>query len=495
MMTPAKTVFCLLIPTSLQLVSWKQFMPLRNVILVAASIIFSLACYSVALKNQYASLFAEAMELVSTQSLKVIPKSKLFDSAMNGMLSDLDEHSMFISGDMFKAFDEDMRGEFGGLGMFIENNPFNERIFVLAPLPGTPAYEAGLRVGDEIVEIDGVSTEGMKRSDAISLLRGPISKKVELTIDRAEVRSTKSIRRASITMPSVHGDYRNLDATWQFRLTENPRIGYVRLLSFGDRSAEDLAAVLKKLNGNVDGFVLDLRNNSGGLLNIAIEICDMFIEQDKTIVSTKGRNNVTLQVTKSRLPAIFNASIPLVILINRNSASASEIVAGCLQDHQRAYVIGEQSWGKGTVQNVIPMQRNQSALKLTTSSYWRPSEKHIDRYDDIAIETNSWGVQPDLTVELTNDDIFNNARQRNLRDLEGLVPKEHREKLDELQHLRFHFKDSSDASAETPSPDETTDVDDEPFQIQRSDEPQIDRPLEKAIEYFESLLKRQRVAA
>ncbi len=196
-------------------------MPLRNVFLVAASIIFSLACFSVALKNQYASLFAEAMDLVATQSLKEIPRKQLFNSAMNGMLSDLDEHSMFISGDMFKSFDEDMRGEFGGLGMFIENNPFNERLFVLAPLPGTPAYEADLRPGDEIVEIDGVSTEGLKRTDAISLLRGPISKKVELAIERKQVRSTKLIRRASITLASVHGDYRNPDASWQFVLKDH----------------------------------------------------------------------------------------------------------------------------------------------------------------------------------------------------------------------------------------------------------------------------------
>ena len=470
-------------------------MPLRNVFLVAASIIFSLACFSVALKNQYASLFAEAMDLVATQSLKEIPRKQLFNSAMNGMLSDLDEHSMFISGDMFKSFDEDMRGEFGGLGMFIENNPFNERLFVLAPLPGTPAYEADLRPGDEIVEIDGVSTEGLKRTDAISLLRGPISKKVELAIERKQVRSTKLIRRASITLASVHGDYRNPDASWQFVLKDHPRIGYVRLLSFGDHSAEDLESVVRDLNGKVDGFVLDLRNNSGGLLNVAIQICDMFIDQNKTIVSTKGRNNVTLHVSKSRTPAIFNASIPVVILINRNSASASEIVAGCLQDHQRAYVIGEQSWGKGTVQNVIPMQRDESALKLTTSSYWRPSEKHIDRYDEIAIKTNSWGIQPDVAVEITGDDIFNNARQRNLRDLEGLVPPEHRQKLEALQDLRYRFDVPDTESAETQPSEDTTDVDDEPFQIEKSEELHVDRPLEKAIEYFQSLLKQQHVAA
>ena len=159
-------------------------MPLRNVIIIAVSIVISMACYSAASKNRYANLFAEAMDLVDTQALREVPRKQLFKSAMQGMLKQLDEHSMFISGDDYRNFDEDMRQEFGGVGMYVENNPTTSRLFVLAPIPGTPAFEAGLQVGDEIVEIDGANTENMPRTEAIDLLRGPVNEAVELVIER-----------------------------------------------------------------------------------------------------------------------------------------------------------------------------------------------------------------------------------------------------------------------------------------------------------------------
>jgi carboxyl-terminal processing protease len=174
---------------------------------------------------------------------------------------------------------------------------------------------------------------------------------------------------------------------------------------------------------DVEALIFDLRNNTGGVLDGAIEICDLFLEPGKLIVSTKGRNNTLLSRHVAREKPLFPTDKPVVVLVNRESASASEIVAACLQDHQRAVVAGESTWGKGTVQNVIPMQRGRSALKLTTASYWRPSGRYIDRYDEQAKTSGVWGVQPDaeLKLELSEEEIFANRRRRSLLDLRGLV--------------------------------------------------------------------------
>ncbi len=475
-------------------------MPLRNVIIVAISIVISLACYSVASKNRYANLFAEAMDLIDTEALREVPRQQLFNSAMSGMLKELDEHSMFITGDMYREFDEDIRQEFGGVGMYVEVNPLTDRLMVLAPMPGTPAYDAGLQVGDEICEIDGTLTTGMERSDAVKLLRGPINEPVELLIERDSQRITKQIVRASIPVPSLYGDFRDADGSVQFLLKEHPRIGYLRLIQFGEKSVEEIEQALGQMEGKVDGLILDLRNNSGGLLAAAVQICDFFLEREKLIVSTRGRNRNQQEISKTA--AVVKSNIPLAILINRNSASASEIVAGCLQDHQRAVIIGEQSWGKGTVQNIIPMQRGESALKLTTASYWRPSGRQIDRYDEESQKTKIWGVQPDqgYEIKMTEEEVFDNLRFRSIRDLEGLLPPEENETFDAIKKLRLQAGNgmSSDEN-ETPAdqgpiPDDPTDRDVPAPQMDGA-EIHVDRPLEKAIEYFKSVLSERQIAA
>ena len=468
-------------------------MPLRNVIIIAVSIVISMACYSAASKNRYANLFAEAMDLVDTQALREVPRKELFNSAMKGMLTQLDEHSMFISGDDYKNFDEDMRQEFGGVGMYVENNPVTKRLFVLAPIPGTPAFEAGLQVGDVIVEIEGVSTENMSRADAVDLLRGPVNEPVEVVIERGDVRTTKRLVRAAIRVPSVNGDFRNPDGSWQFTLNEHPNIGYIRLQQFGEKSATEMADALAIIENKSDGVILDLRNNSGGLLNVAIQICDYFLSRGEIIVTTKGRKGKIIRDFKATQDSIMKPNIPVVVLINRNSASASEIVAGCLQDHDCAVVIGEQSWGKGTVQDVIPMQRGESALKLTTRSYWRPSGKEIDRYSELAKATKVWGVQPDkgFNVVMTEEEVFDNLRHRSIRDLEGLMPPGNSATLDALKKIRLQPEDPK--PNDTPVPDD----DDEAVASKKTqdDGPHVDRPLQRAIEHFQALFNQQRIAA
>jgi carboxyl-terminal processing protease len=231
-----------------------------------------------------------------------------------------------------------------------------------------------------------------------------------------------SLTRATIPIPSVHGDWRNPDGSWNFVLKEYPRIGYLRLLQFGEKSAAEMADALAAIDGQVDGLILDLRNNSGVLLDAAIEICDMFVSGNGLIVSTRGRQDRLLDEHFATPETQFDPRLPMAVLVNRNSASASEIVAACLQDYGRAVVVGERSWGKGTVQNIVPVERGQSALKLTTASYWRPNGHNIDRHDPVAKQTGRWGVEPDpgLAIELTEEMIFDIRRQRNRRDLEGL---------------------------------------------------------------------------
>jgi carboxyl-terminal processing protease len=327
-------------------------MPPRNLLLIALTIVVSLACYSVASRNRYANLFAEAIEVIDKESLKRVSREDLFVAAMEGMLKDLDEHSMYLSGEVFKMFDEDMRQEFGGVGVYVEMDPRSKRLTVLAPMPKSPASKAGFQPGDQVVEIDGKSVEGLDQREVVKLLRGPVGEPFEITFDRSGESVKIQVERAEIEVDSVHGDSRT-ETGWDFHLQEHPNIGYVRLVQFGRNTATELAKALEQM-GEVDGLIIDLRNNTGGLLDVAVEVCDLFLTEGKKIVTTKVRDRQTDSVMFAESPEKTDPTIPICILVNRNSASASEVVSGCLQDHGRATVIGEQTWGKGTVQNVIP---------------------------------------------------------------------------------------------------------------------------------------------
>ena len=437
-------------------------MPIRNLFVIALTTMLSLACYSKAAKNKYASLFAEAITTIEQEALQNVPRDELFGYAMDGMTSKLDGHSRYIAGEMYKIFNEDLDQQFGGVGSYVETHPESGELMVLAPVHNGPAYNAGIQSGDIFSEIKGLPAGEMERGEAVELIRGPRGTTVEVVMRRGTVEKRYQLERDFIHEPSVHGDYRNKDGTWNYHLRDYPSIGYIRLVQFGSKSTEEIREALESIDDDVESLIIDLRNNPGGLLDSAIEICDMFLPVDQKIVSIRGRNKSLKEEYFARVQPVINPKKPVVVLINRDSASASEVVSACLQDHGRAVVIGETSWGKGTVQHVIPMQQGRSALKLTTASYWRPSGINIDRFDPEAIESGDWGVKPnpDMEIEMTVEEVFENWQRRSLSDLRGLLEPEILKQRDQSKIL------------ESP-----------------------DKPLQKAIEFLNSQEMEKRSAA
>ncbi|MCO6456101.1 MAG: S41 family peptidase [Pirellulaceae bacterium] len=393
-------------------------MPQRNLAVILLVGVASILCHQKAPASRYVRTLSHAMGIIHGLYVEDVPSQQLFEDAMAGMVGGLDPYSAFITTDSFQQFQESLDQEFGGIGIVVEGPPRTERLTIVTPIVNTPAYEAGLQAGDVILEVDGTTTEGMRVDEAVTLMRGPRGQAVELLVrhsDGGEPRSY-SLKRDLIPIESVLGDTRTVDGDWDFHLEEDPRLAYVRVTSFGEHTARDLAAALESC-GPVQGLILDLRGNAGGLLKSAVETCDMFIDQGD-IVSTRGRGGVVRQryeaTRKLRLPR----EVPIVVLTNRGSASASEIVAACLKDHDRAKVVGERSWGKGTVQNIIELEGGRSALKLTTASYWRPNGHNIHRTSE-ATEDDEWGVRPSegFEVRMTDEQLRQAVAVRRRRDI------------------------------------------------------------------------------
>ena len=434
-------------------------MPSRNLFTIIVSLFICYACYSVAVKNRDAATLAEAIDIVEREALYQKSRPELFTAAMKGMMSELDVHSTYLSGDVFRNFDEEIEGEFGGVGVYFENVPA-DGMYVLAVMPGHPADQAGLKAGDLIVSVDGEPTVNRDRSEIAGLMRGLVGESVKVEFKRDGELKTAEITRAIIPLTSVQGYQRNLDGSWDFSLPQHPEIAYIRIKQFADPTTDELKEAFDKLDDDVEAIIFDLRNNPGGLLNCATDICDMLLEKELTIVSTRGRGKKIISEIKSLDDPTIDPRVKIVVLLNRNSASASEIMAGCLQDHGRATVIGEQSWGKGTVQKVIQMKQGSAALKLTTSSYWRPSGKNIDRFEETSRKTKKWGVrpEPDNIVEISESDVLSQLKQMQNREIRGLIPAEKQDALMQLSIDRFKqaMQDSIDKSNDS-SKDEPED--------------------------------------
>jgi carboxyl-terminal processing protease len=444
-------------------------MPLRNLTVIFVTAVFSLICYQKAEHNRYASSVAEAMRLVEDFYVEEVDSRELFENAMRGMVTGLDQYSTYIGPEPFKQMEEDLDQEFGGIGIEISKKDDNSPLIVLSPLIHTPAHRAGIRAGDTIWAISGVPTVGMSRPDSVKRMRGRPGETVEMSVKHAgdEKPVPMTIKREIILVQSIKGDVRRADGSWDFHLAKNPRIGYLRLSSFGKHTVAELQAVLTDTTQSppFEAIILDLRDNSGGLLSAAVDTCDAFISKGR-IVSTRGRDGLIRVKYDAKLnTTIVGPKVPVAILVNGFSASASEIVAGCLQDHRRAVVIGARTWGKGTVQNILELEGGRSALKLTTASYWRPSGENIHRRRDVS-EDEPWGVKPnhEYTVELTEEETRKVMWDREIRDLfPGLI--ENSPEI--LDTLRERFDDP-----------------------ELSDEPYDDPQMRRAIKYVEEILRK-----
>ncbi len=397
-------------------------MPLRNLTILLMTALVSLLCYAEAGRNRYASILSESIDKISSYYVEPVEARKLFEGGMNGMLTDLDPYSGYIRPEDFSEFQVDIQQEFGGIG--VEVGLENERLTVLSPVPGTPAYEAGLRSGDTILAIDGQDTEGFSLEDAVGLMRGPRGSTVLVKVRHKGIEEPKEypIVRERIRIESVRGERRSEDSQWIFQIEDDSRIGYIRLTGFGEHTTEDFKRSLNEMQGEIEGLIIDLRGNAGGLLTSAVEICDMFIDEGEVIVSTRGRDPTEERVVVAEEPPLVDPDLPVVVLVDPLSASASEILAACLQDYGRATIVGERSWGKGTVQNVIEIEGGRSAIRLTTQTYWRPSGKNIHRHVD-ATDEDEWGVKPlaENEVKLTNEEREKVYRFRRLRETSGRV--------------------------------------------------------------------------
>jgi len=326
-------------------------------------------------------LFGEVLEKINKQYVDEIDQSESMDSAINGLLQSLDPYSSYMSPEIFQEMQTETSGEFGGLG--IEVSMEAGVVKVITPIDDTPASKAGIKAGDYIVKINNTQVQGKSLSEAVDLMRGLVGTDIELTVRRRGVKKalTFNITREIIEVQSVKSD-----------LLEN-NIGYIRLTSFNDNSSHQIKKRIKKLkeNENLKAFILDLRNNPGGLLSQAIKISDFFLENGE-IVSTKSRKKSENRKWFARKGDITNGKT-LLVLINYGSASASEIVAGALKDHKRAIILGENSYGKGSVQSIIPL-KNKGAIRLTVSKYYLPSGKSISEV----------GVRPDIEVNEEGDE-------------------------------------------------------------------------------------------
>ena len=338
-------------------------------------------------------LFGEVLEKVKDEYIDEVDQTEIMDSAINGVLQSLDPYSSYMSPELFKSMQTDTKGEFGGLG--IEIGMEAGVVKVIAPIPDTPADKAGIKAGDYIVRIDDEQVQGKSLMEAVKLMRGPVNTTIKLTIRRKGNRKALefNIKRKIIEVSSVDSRI----------LGEKKNIAYIQLKSFNEKSDKQFFKIIKdfeKKSSSPIGYIVDLRNNPGGLLTQAINITDLFLN-DGEIVSTKGRKISETRRFFARKGDAINGK-PIIVITNSGSASASEIFAGALKDHKRAIILGENTYGKGSVQSIIPL-KNGGGMRLTISKYYLPSGKSISEV----------GVTPDILVEERGDGFKINSETDN----------------------------------------------------------------------------------
>jgi len=355
---------------------------LKNLLLFSLIISFSKVC-AASEDDIYKKidLFSEVLDKINKEYVEEVNQSEAMDAAINGVLQSLDPYSAYMSPESFQNMQTETSGEFGGLG--IEVGMEHGVVKVISPINNSPASKVGVKAGDYIVKIDDIQVQGKSLTEAVELMRGPVGTDIEITVRRRGEKKalTFIITRDIIKVASVKS-----------KIIDD-KTGYLRLTSFNENSSNQIKDKIKKFNknGKVENYILDLRNNPGGLLSQAIKISDFFLNNGE-IVSTKGKKKYENKKWFAKKGDILNKNT-MIVLINYGSASASEIVAGALQDHKRAILVGESTYGKGSVQSIIPLKNN-GAIRLTVSKYYLPSGKSIS---DV-------GVTPDIEVSENTDD-------------------------------------------------------------------------------------------
>jgi carboxyl-terminal processing protease len=364
-------------------------------IIILSILLFNSLCVSSFSNNDLykkIDLFGEVLEKIKKDYVDEVDQTEMIDSAINGVLQSLDPYSAYMSPELFEEMQTDTSGQFGGLG--IEIGMEAGVVKVISPIDDTPAAKAGIKAGDYIVKIGKEQVQGKSLMEAVKLMRGPVGTSIDLTVKRKNIKKSLEfkITRKIIEVKSVNSEI----------ISKDKNLGYIRLKSFNENSDKQFLKSLKKFEKNpkIKGYVLDLRNNPGGLLTKAINITDFFLD-DGEIVSTKGRNISETRKFFAKRGDEINGK-PIIVLINNGSASASEIFAGALKDHKRAIILGENSYGKGSVQSIIPLQ-NGGGMRLTISKYYLPSGKSISEV----------GVTPDILVEEIGDDFKIKSKKDN----------------------------------------------------------------------------------
>lgn len=369
------------------------------------------------------NLFGEVMERTKISYVEEVSDKQLIEAAINGMLTSLDPHSSYLNVDDYKYMTEQTKGKFGGLGIQITSD--SGLIKVISPIDDTPAAKAGIKAGDYITEVDGETVIGQTLNDVVNKLRGKVGSKVKVTIKRANKKPfTVTLRRAEIKVDSVKSEIKDED------------ILYIRIPSFNEDLSKNVEKAVKnaqkKLKNKLAGIVIDVRNNPGGLLDQAIGVSDLFLEQGE-IVSTRSRN-VEDTVKFSATSGDIAKGLPIVVIINEGSASASEILAGALQDHHRAVVIGEKSFGKGSVQTVVQLP-NGAGMRLTTARYYTPSGRSIQ----------AKGIEPDIVVKQSKvEEIEDNGWNISEADLKGALKNEQADKKKANKKSKISEADAKD---------------------------------------------------
>ncbi len=376
----------------------------KNLKLLFLVVLVCAFCYANAQRTRNLGDLALAMDIIDQEYVEKPDREKLYQAAMKGMIDSLDPYSGYIPIDSLKPFQSILDQEFGGVGVILDGPMRRNRLTVMATLLNSPAYLAGIQPGDVILEIDGVDAAKSTVEDVSKKLRGREGTSVNLKLERLNEPDPVVITvvRARIEVESVLGDRRRLDGKWEYRMEEDPRIAYMRVELFGEKTTEELRRAIASISKDSQALIIDLRDNTGGLLNSATDVCDMFLDEGQ-MVSTRGRGDRLDQSYDAKKGTELSNSIPIVVLINEHSASASEVVAACLQDRCRATVVGNRSFGKGSVQNVIPLDAGLAAMRLTTAYYYPPSGRLIHRKPS-AKEDDIWGVHPDDGCEVKLDE-------------------------------------------------------------------------------------------